>query len=196
MKIRTLLLAVLTVAGLNVSAHNEYKLDANSGTVKWLGEKVGGEHSGEISIQSGSLTLHAGKLAGVEVTMDMNSITCTDIEDEEYNAKLVGHLKNDDFFSTDAHPTAHFKSTAVKLVDEATGKYEVTGDMTIKGKTNSETVTVYVKTENGEVKASAEFNIDRTKYGVEYGSKSIFDNLGDKFIYDEFKITMDVVAKQ
>ena len=41
---------------------------------------------------------------------------------------------------------------------------------------------------------SETFTIDRTKWGINYGSKSIFDNLGDKFIDDDMEITIDVTA--
>ena len=41
---------------------------------------------------------------------------------------------------------------------------------------------------------SETFSIDRTKWGINYGSKSIFDNLGDKFIDDDMEITIDVTA--
>jgi len=38
------------------------------------------------------------------------------------------------------------------------------------------------------------FTIDRTQWGVNYGSKSVFDNLGDKFINDEVGITITLKA--
>jgi hypothetical protein len=34
--------------------------------------------------------------------------------------------------------------------------------------------------------------IDRSKYNVRYGSGSFFDNLGDKTIYDEFKLKVNL----
>ena len=37
--------------------------------------------------------------------------------------------------------------------------------------------------------------IDRTKYNVKYGSGSFFDNLGDKTIYDEFKLKIALNLK-
>ena len=30
----------------------------------------------------------------------------------------------------------------------------------------------------------------RTKYGIKYGSKSFFESIGDKAIYDDFELTV------
>lgn len=195
MKMKNLLLgAILGLSSIAMSAHDAYQLNANSGTVKWLGEKVGGEHYGKVAIKSGSITMHDGALAAVDVTIDMTQITCDDIEDEKNNQYLIGHLKSDDFFGVEQFPTATFKSTKIEVVDKATGEYKVTGNLTIKGKSLSHTITVHAKEEAGKVKASAEFNIDRTQYDIKYKSKSFFEDLGDKFIYDEFKMTVDLTA--
>jgi hypothetical protein len=36
--------------------------------------------------------------------------------------------------------------------------------------------------------------VDRTKYNIRYGSKSFFDDLGDKAIYDEFTLNFNLVV--
>jgi hypothetical protein len=38
--------------------------------------------------------------------------------------------------------------------------------------------------------------VDRTKFGLKYGSKTFFDSIGDKAINDEFTLTFNVIAKQ
>jgi len=38
--------------------------------------------------------------------------------------------------------------------------------------------------------------IDRTKFGLKYGSKTFFDSIGDKAINDTFDLTFNVIAKQ
>jgi polyisoprenoid-binding protein YceI len=74
---------------------------------------------------------------------------------------------------------------------KATGKnsYEVTGDLTIKGKTNPVTFDISIYGN----KATATMKVDRSLYDVKYGSGSFFDNLGDKTIYDEFDLVVDLV---
>ena len=34
--------------------------------------------------------------------------------------------------------------------------------------------------------------VDRTKYNIRYGSGSFFDNLGDKTIYDDFNLKVNL----
>jgi len=45
-----------------------------------------------------------------------------------------------------------------------------------------------------KIAGSSELKIDRSKFDVRYGSDSFFDNLGDKTIHDEFKLTIQLVA--
>lgn len=161
----------------------EIKTDKSS--VVWKGYKVTGSHAGLISIESGSLIFNGDKLTGGEFVIDMTSIMVTDLEGE-YKGKLEGHLKSDDFFGVANHPKASLVFNTVT----STGKnaYSVTGDLTIKGKTNPITFNLSVYGS----KANATLKIDRTKYDVKYGSASFFDGLKDKAIYDEFDLTADL----
>ncbi|RYF18942.1 MAG: YceI family protein, partial [Flavobacteriales bacterium] len=75
---------------------------------------------------------------------------------------------------------------------------KITGDLTIKGKTNSISFPAKL-TWNADktVTAVAEkVTVDRTKYGIEYKSKSIFSSIGDNFIYDDFTLAVKLVAKK
>jgi polyisoprenoid-binding protein YceI len=54
------------------------------------------------------------------------------------NEQRDGHLRSNDFLAMDDHPEITFVSTAVALTDATT--LEITGDLTIKGVTNSITV--------------------------------------------------------
>lgn len=165
----------------------------------WNGKKVGGEHSGTISLQGGELLVANDAVVGGEFTIDMASITNTDLEDAKYNSDLVGHLKSDDFFGVEQHPTATFKINSVSpIANAAAGQpnYNVAGDLTIKGKTNPVTFPAAVSVENGVATAKADVIVDRAKYDVRYGSKSFFDDLGDKVIDDNFIVSLDLTAKQ
>jgi polyisoprenoid-binding protein YceI len=153
--------------------------------VTWKGYKVTGSHEGTIAIQSGTLKFEADVLVGGEFVIDMTSITNADLEGE-YKDKLEGHLKSDDFFGVEKFPIA----TLVFKNVEVAGKnsYKVTGDLTIKGKTNP---VIFDFSVYGS-KANATLKIDRSKYDVKYGSSSFFDNLKDKVIYDEFDLISDL----
>lgn len=181
------LLGVLLLAGtLSVSAQKS-DVNINKSVVTWTGNKIGGSHTGGIKVKSGYLVLKQGDITGGEVVMDMNSITNTDLKDDGYNQKLVGHLKSDDFFGVEKYPTSTFKITkASKFKD---GKATLTGVLTIKGK--SENISVDV-TKKGNT-YSSQLKADRSKFDVRYGSNSFFDNLGDKAIDDIFILDIQLV---
>lgn len=185
----SLVLAVFTGVTTMASTpvDNEVKqVKTTESTVTWKGYKVTGSHHGTIALKEGSLIFEGDKLTGGEFVVDMPTLVSNDLEGE-YKGKLERHLKHDDFFGVDAHPTSKLVFTSVK----ATGKnsYEVTGDLTIKGKTNPVTFDISIYGN----KATATMKVDRSLYDVKYGSGSFFDNLGDKTIYDEFDLVVDLV---
>lgn len=188
------LLAVTVAAFAFTMANVEYKVDVQKSQVGWLGKKVTGSHNGMINISDGKLITDGKALTGGTFNIDMNSITCADLTDKEYNAKLIGHLKSDDFFGTEKFP----KSTLVITSVTSTGKdqYKVAGNLTIKGITKPVEFPATIQVSDTEVKAAAKIKIDRTKYDIKYGSGSFFENLGDKAIDNEFELTVDLVAKK
>ena len=115
----------------------------------------------------------------------MTSITSTDLKGPPAN-KLLGHLKSDDFFGVETFPTAELDITKVTKTD--TG-YNVTANLTIKGTSKPVTFDTVVTKEG----ATAEIVIDRTEYGVKYGSGKFFENLGNKAIYDDFTLNVNLV---
>jgi polyisoprenoid-binding protein YceI len=161
------------------------EVNTEKSQVTWKAYKVTGSHTGTVDLKSGALEFDGDKLTGGEFTVDMTSINTTDLEGD-YKNKLDGHLKSADFFGVEEHNTSKMVFTNV----EASGKnsYKVTGDLTIKGITKPVTFDVSIYGS----KATATLKIDRAEYDVRYGSGSFFDNLGDKTIYDEFDLVVDL----
>ena len=168
------------------------KVNASKSELTWLGKKVTGEHTGKIALKEGVLTLDGAKLSGGKLVADLTSITCTDLTDKSYNDKLIGHLKSDDFFSVEKHPTATFVIT--KATPKSAGVYDVTGDLTIKGITKPVTLPVTVTASATGAEATGKLVVDRSKYDIKYNSKSFFEGLGDKMIHDDFTIDFKLVA--
>ncbi|WP_291865139.1 YceI family protein [Maribacter sp.] len=164
---------------------NKKGIKVEKSRVVWKGYKVTGSEQGTIAIKSGFLNFNDGKLTGGEFTINMSTITSTD-QEGEYKGKLEGHLKSDDFFGVKKFPTSSLVFKKVK----STGKnsYKVTGNVTIKGITNTVTINLSVYGN----KATASLKIDRTKFDVKYGSANFFDGLKDKAIYDEFDLIADL----
>jgi polyisoprenoid-binding protein YceI len=166
-------------------------------TIGWLGKKVTGQHNGTIQFKSGQVLVKGTQITGGTFVVDMNSIKDTDLTDADYNAKLIGHLKSDDFFSVEKNPTATFVITSIKALkgDAAGNNATITGNLTIKGKTNPLSFPAKIGVKNGVAAASGTATVDRTKYDIRYGSKSFFESIGDKAIDDTFTLTFNVVAK-
>ncbi|PNQ73355.1 lipid-binding protein [Hanstruepera neustonica] len=173
----------------------KYLADAANSTIMWKGFKPTGTHTGTISIENGVLTMKGDAIESGTFLIDMNSITVTDIPAEkEGNAKLTGHLKSDDFFHVEQYPSSAFTVTGFEMKD---GKGMLSGNLKMKDAENNITIPVTI-TENGDTVTltSETFTIDRSKWNVKYGSKSFFDDLGDKFINDEFELQITLVANK
>ena len=187
----------LLVVGLALfslaAAAQTYKVDTAKTKIEWLGKKVTGQHNGTISAKSGSLVFTGADLTGGEIVVDTNSITCADITDAETNAKFLGHIKSPDFFDTAKYPEAKM---VIKSVKKAAKGFDVTADFTLLGKTNPVTFNAEVVKADKTASIKTKFKFDRTKWGLQYGSKSFFKSIGDKAINDEVELTVDLAAAQ
>ena len=183
--LKTIAIALLVAFGTTVATAQTKKIDVKTSTITWVGKKVTGEHSGTVNFKEGNLIFKSGKVAGGNFTVDMTSLTATDLSGD-WKTKLDGHLKSEDFFGTEKNPNATlvFKKIATK----SAGLYTITADLTIKGITNPVTFDLAVKGNT----ANAKLTIDRTKYGIKYNSKNFFDSLGDKTINDDFELTVNL----
>jgi len=188
MKRTLLLFALSALLFTNAIAQNKLNADTETTKLLWLGEKVTGQHTGTINLKSGWLNWQDNKIVSGEFVIDMASL-----KDSEANERLEGHLKSDDFFGTEKFPTAKLVITGSTPFDKGSGV--VKGTLTIKDVTNPiEFKSTMQKKEDG-VWFFSNIIIDRTKYNVRYGSGSFVDNLGDKTIYDEFKLKVNLLVK-
>jgi len=192
MRTTVLSLAVALVFGAALSSFTS-KEDAHQAksTISWVGKKVTGQHTGTINFKEVNWKFdRSGALQSGDFVVDMTTITVTDLEGE-MKGNLEGHLASADFFGVEKFPTSSFTTTAVKSLGR--GSYEVTGDLTIKDITHPLTFTAQIEgTHDGKHHATAEVVVDRAKYDIQYGSGSFFKGLGDKMIYDEFTLNVEI----
>lgn len=177
----------------------DYNVDIEKSVITWKGQKPTGTHNGTIKIASGTVAVLGSNLEAGKFSIDMNSITDLDLEGE-MKTNLEAHLKGTvegkegDFFNVTEFPFSNFVLTSVTGEGDNT---VVSGNLTIKEKThNIEFPATITFSENVLLIQSKPFSIDRTKWGVNYGSKSIFDNLGDKFINDNVELTFELHASK
>lgn len=174
------------------AAEHTYVVDTAASTVGWAGTMVGVKsHTGTLKFTSGSFTTKGTALVGGEFVVNMKSYTMTDTNYAADGSKqgtrsmLMGHLMSPDFFAVDSFPTASFKITAVN-------GNSANGDLTVRGRTNPETVTDIVITPNadGTVKATGKLVFDRQKYGVAWKA-----TMKDMVLSDNIELNVDLNAK-
>ncbi len=192
---KKLVLGLMVFAAVNVyaakpSKNVSYKVEASKSKVEWLAKKVTGQHNGTVALTSGNLVVNGDKIIGGSFIVDMTSIVCSDLTGE-WNGKLVGHLKSDDFFSVENNPSSKFEIT--KVVESA-GNTTIEGNLTIKGITKPISFPASVSKKGNVIVAIATIKIDRTKYDIKYGSKSFIEGIGDKAIDDDFELKVNLVA--
>jgi polyisoprenoid-binding protein YceI len=178
---------LLMMAGF-INAQDKLTADVEKTTLTWLGEKVTGEHSGTIKLKDGWLTYQNNKIVSGQFNVDMNTI-----KDVDANERLEGHLKSDDFFGSAKFPVATLVVTGSESFEKGTAT--VKGTLKIKDVTNPVEFKATVQKKEDGTYFYANIIIDRSKYNIRYGSGSFFDNLGDRLIYDEFKLKVNLLVK-
>ena len=154
--------------------------------IKWTGKEITTKiHYGSLRFISGNILFDNNLIVGGEFTVDMLSLLNEDLTggSKDY---LENHLRSEDFFSVEEYPKSSLKITSTKKIE--IGKYEVTGDLTIKGITKS-TNFILLLNDDG---ATVEMVFDRSKFDVKYRSSSFFSNLGDKLIYDDIELEVSL----
>ncbi len=187
--------AALTMLSFSVNAAT-YQFDTKASQLEWHGKKISGAHHGNVALQSGNVqTNDKGVLTGGQVVVNLSQLTVTDMEGE-YADKLAAHLKSDDFFSADKFPEVTFTIESAKKLKG--NQYQVSGPLTIKGKSAPQTFVLNVVEGKDNVTVTGDVSVDRTLYDVRYGSGKFYDpkTLGDKMIDDKFTLKLNLVAKK
>lgn len=176
----------------------EFDLNSETSKIMWRGAKVGGEHHGEVEAKSGKIMVEDGNLKGGTIVIDLNSIENHDLKGD-MNARLVGHLKSEDFFYTEEYPEAVFEIVSVKDFSgeapegEIKPTHEITGNLSMRGVTKSISFPAMVSIDGDKISAkTSEFSIDRTLWGVNFKSKSVFAEFKDDYINDMINLKFDV----
>lgn len=168
-----------------------YVVDASKSSVQWTGSKLAYSHTGTIDIISGELSVEGEKITAGAFMIDMKTIKETGDVDPEKAMQLAGHLMDVDFFDAAAHPTSSFQITGV---EEADGKYTISGNLTIKGISKNITFPAKVGADGKKLLADAEFTINRNDWGVSYGS-GISGAIADEAIGDDIAFVVHLEAK-
>jgi polyisoprenoid-binding protein YceI len=179
-----------------------YAVDPAQSRFEWAGKKPlidGYVDSGTIGVSEGAITVGESEASG-SFTLDMNTLHVgLTAKKPGQEGALEGHLKGKGWFDVAAYPTAKFVITKVEPTagSATTFEYAVTGDLTIKGITHEISFPARIfQTSDGLLHANAQTEIDRTEWGLTFGSGNFFDSLGDNLIADEVALSFSIVAAE
>lgn len=175
----------------------DYRVNTEKSTFEWEASKVTLTHTGNVGISKGQVFVKGGEIINGNVKMDMSTINVTDLEEGPMRDKLMMHLRSADFFDVEKNPSSSFQIVSVTKNEEgAEGTHTVKGNLTIKGITKMISFPADIQIDGSEVKAQAEFEVDRTEWDIRYGSGKFFESLGDNLIDDNFKVKLNLVAEK
>ena len=166
-----------------------YTVNADSSSfVIWKGVMLGvKEHMGKVSFKEGNLTVKGGQLVSGTFTVDLGTIAPldTNFNEKATKAELIGHLSSADFFDVANFPTASF------VVKSVNGN-SASGTLTVRGKSNDETLNnIVVNENNGTLKASGQLKFDRKKYDVKFDMP-----MKDMVISNDVELNIELTGKR
>ena len=123
---------------------------------------------GRFTGYEGTIETGDGTLERVEGSVRVDSV---DVRDPQ----LARHLQSEDFFHAEAHPEIAFRSTGVRAVD---GRFELDGDLTLRGVTRPVTLEVEVDGAGEDPYGGTRLSlvgrgeVNRFDYGVPFAAKT------------------------
>jgi polyisoprenoid-binding protein YceI len=170
-----------------------YSYNSTESKVYWEGSKPGGTHVGTIEVVNGKVITDGNQIVGGTFNLDMATIQNEDIKNDGMRSRLLEHLRSEDFFHVEKYPVSTFEITGVEPSESGPSTHVITGNLTIRGNTREISFPAEIDMSDRLIHArSGEITLNRTLWGVNYNSKSIFAGLKDSFIDDEMVITLDV----
>jgi polyisoprenoid-binding protein YceI len=116
-----------TISGLTLPTPGTFEIDPSHTHVGFSVRHMMAKVRGRFASFSGTVTVADDVSASaVDVNIDVASI---DTRDEQRD----GHLRSPDFFDAESHPHMTYRSTG--LTSKGEGRYQVDGELTIKGVT-------------------------------------------------------------
>lgn len=175
-----------------------YVVDTEQSIVNWFGRNKTTTHRGTLRFSSGEFSFNNGGLKGA-FEVDMTSIKDIDLEGDPLQPYLIGHLMSADFFYVDMFPRASFTITSarrIEAVPSSPHNFSVQGVFNLRGvKKEIEFLATASPRQDGEVRIEAHFDIDRTRWGVIYGSSRFYEHLGYHLVYHPISLQLRLVAR-
>lgn len=186
------------VEAVPATPQGSYELDTTTSLVRWTGRSLFNHHHGTLRLSAGHIEVKNGILQSARFTIDMNTIACEDLVDTAFNAMLIRHLRDDDFFAVDRFPTAEFICGHADPLPSSTPgipNYTLHGHMTLRGVTRPLSFpAVIAAADPDHLTGQAQFELDRTQFGSHYGSGRLFAFLGKHVVNDHVHLHIKLHA--
>lgn len=175
-----------------------FMIDQSASVIRWTGRNLFNHHEGTLKFSGGSILLNQGALVGGELSIDMNSIACSDLADAGVNAILIAHLRDADFFDVAHHPTAKVTiKSAIPFPNPHLShpNYEISATLMLRGVERPLALpAVIAAADSDHLTAQAQLDFDRTKFGSHYGSGRFFAYLGQHVVNDLIDLHLKIHA--
>lgn len=175
-----------------------YRVNTSTSLIEWRGRNPNTTHHGTLQLFEGAITVRDGVIGG-SFEIDMTSIRNINLEGDALQPVLVSHLQSDDFFFVKMFPRARFRITRVAPVKKpnwSTPNFRVRGSLELRGiKKEIEFQATVNPLPEGAASVEAHFDIDRTRWGVIYGSSRFFEHLGMHLVFDLISIQLRLVLE-
>jgi polyisoprenoid-binding protein YceI len=141
-----------------------YKIDTAKSIIHW-----NCHHRGIMKFKSGNILLINREPSEIDLHIDMNSITNSDIDNKLLQGTLVNVLKSIEFFNTEKYPESRFESHQITKIDE--NHYNFEGDFIIFEAGICSNFKGSIKFINDSLHFNTEtITLDRTNWGLYYVS--------------------------
>lgn len=171
---------------------SQFMVEAYSGGLLWF---MGHTHHFAVRNFTGEAQVSPEMLepASLQLTVKTDSLEETGKDFTEEQKKIINEGARKEVLQAADYPEIVFKSTEVKT-KRSGGKNEVEigGDLTLHGTTHHITIPAQVTFNNDSFRASGEFSINRSDYGVK--THSIKGGLVR--VRDKVKFTFDILANK
>lgn len=179
-------------------ADGEHLIDVGNSRVEWTGRNLLNKHWGTAPIRSGHLFFENGLPVEGEITIDLLGIACDDLSGGDLHDVLIDHLHSDDFFDVASFPDATLRIVATEHGDHPSPggpNLRIEAQLTLRGQTHPvDLVATAGVTPEGKAAAQASLSIDRTRWGVLYGSGKFFRRLAGHLVNDMIDFDVKIVT--
>ena len=178
-------------------ADGEHSLDLSESKVEWVGRNLINKHTGEVALSEGRVEFRQGMPVRGYAVLDLRRLTCTDLAGHPLHDVLIQHLQSDDFFDVEHYPEARFAFDRAQVTSTVPGgvNLKLSGELTVRGVTQPLTIDASAgRTPEGQAALQATIKLDRTEWGIIYGSGKFFYRLLGHLVNDQIEIQLRLLT--